>query len=297
VRSSQKGFSLLEILIVTGIMGAIGLLASNAIKGGLNNKRKMDARLKVESMTFDALRLMATDLERAFHYQYALYEIDKQAMINRKPTPAQNGQYTPPADQLPPPPERLTQFIGKADQLNFTTLNHQRTVANSQESNIVEVGYYVNDCKSRVTDKTSKCLWRRSSAYIDNDVTRGGVSTMLLDDVSELKFEYLSEDVNDKEWHSTWLSDANGDARTQNTFPQLVRITLVIYDKDSKDIGKFKETIIAPIRFPNNIDPAKRFGNAPATYNPATDPQNQQQPPGPQQNPQNPQNPINPGGH
>ena len=74
----------------------------------------------------------------------------------------------------------------------------------------------------------------------------------------------------------------------------MVRITLEVYDKDSKDIGKFKQTIIAPIRFPNNIDPAKRFGTNQATYNPATDPQVQQQQQG---GPQNPQNPVTPGGH
>jgi prepilin-type N-terminal cleavage/methylation domain-containing protein len=262
--ANQRGFSLLEILIVTALMAMIALLASNAIKNGLQNKRKIDARLRVESMTFDALRLMSTDIERAFHYQYTLYEIDKQALSDRKPHPMQpNGSYALDPNELPPPPERLTQFIGKGDQIHFTTLNNQRTVANSPESNISEVGYYVNDCKSRLTDKTSKCLWRRSALQLDNDVTRGGESTLLLDNVSLLKFEFLSDDVNDKEWHTQWISDSNGDARTQNNFPQMVRITLEIYDPDSKDIGKFRQTVIASIRFPNNIDPAKRFGGAP----------------------------------
>ncbi len=84
-KMTNAGFSLLEILIVTSIMGVIALLASNAIKNGLNNKTKMDARLRVESSVFDALRLMATDIERAFHHQYALYEIDKQAIAATPP--------------------------------------------------------------------------------------------------------------------------------------------------------------------------------------------------------------------
>lgn len=261
---NQKGFSLLEILIVTAIMGVIALLASNAIRNGLQNKKKMDARLRVESMTFDALRLMATDIERAFHYQHALYEIDKQAIIKKKPRPAADGTYAADPNELPPAPEHLTQFIGKPEQIHFTTLNHQRTVANSPESNIVEVGYYINDCKSRLTDKTSRCLWRRSSLFLDNDVTRGGENTLLLSNVSELKFEFLSDDSSDKEWRPQWLTDSNGDARTQNMFPLMVRITLEVHDKDSKDIGKFRQSVIASIRFTNNIDPAKRFGGAPA---------------------------------
>ncbi len=254
-------------------MAVIGLLASNAIRGGMQNKRKLDARLTVETSVFDALRLMATDVERAFHYQYALYEIDKQAITKKKPRPAQDGAYVNDPNELPPPPERLTQFIGKADQVHFTTLNHQRTVANSHESNIVEVGYYINDCKSRVTDKTSRCLWRRNSLTLDNDVTRGGESTLLLDNVTDFKLEYLNEDFNDKEWRSTWISDANGDARTQNKFPLMVKITLEIHDKDSKDIGKFRQTVITTVRFPNNIDPAQRFGGGAPKTGTAADPQ------------------------
>lgn len=278
---SQKGFSLLEILIVLGILAVMALIASRAIKGALLNKSKIDARLKTETVVFDALRIIATDVERAFHYQYALYELDRQVVLQQQraqgQAQAQGGGGQPQAFAanndftLPAPPERLTQFIGKGEQLHFTTLNHQRTTANSQESNQAEVGYYLADCKSRITDKTSRCLWRRSSSVIDNDVTRGGPATPLVEHVSQLKFDYLSEDPNDKEWKSDWLSDNNGNANTQNMFPSMVRIFLEVHDKNNKGIGKFSQTIITTVRFPNNIDPAKRFapaGAAAAGLNP-----------------------------
>jgi prepilin-type N-terminal cleavage/methylation domain-containing protein len=272
---SSRGFSLLETLIVLGILSVVAVISSRAIKGALLNKNKIDGRLKVETVVFDALRIMATDIERAFHYQYALYEIDRQTIAAQQAgaNPAggvgvQPNPNTPGALQMPPPPERLTQFIGKEEQLHFTSLNHQRTVANSQESNQNEVGYYLADCKSRITDKTSRCLWRRSSSVIDNDVTRGGQAIPMVENVSELKFSYLSEDPNDKEWKRDWLSDSNGSANTQNFFPNMVKITLEIHDKDNKEVGKFKQTIIATVRFPNNIDPARRFAPAAAPQNP-----------------------------
>lgn len=269
---NSKGFSLLETLIVLGILAVMSLIASRAIKGALLNKGKIDARLKTETVVFDALRIMATDVERAFHYQYALYEMDMQVLTQQRQAQGQAqipGQPFPPPQQaqfgdnndftLPGPPERLTQFIGKTDQLHFTTLNHQRTTANAQESNQSEVGYYLAECKSRLTDKSSRCLWRRSSTVIDNDVTRGGPATPLVENVSQLKFDYLSEDPNDKEWKSDWVSDNNGNANTQNMFPNMVRIFLEVHDKNNKNIGKFSQTIITTIRFPNNIDPARRF--------------------------------------
>lgn len=262
---NSRGFSLLETLIVLGILAVMALISSRAIKGALLNKAKIDARLKTETVVFDSLRIIASDIERAFHYQYALYELDRQVIAQQIQSSQQGGQ-PPPNDPdaltLPPPPERLTQFIGKTDQLHFTTLNHQRTVANAQESNQVEVGYYVDSCKSRVSDKTSRCLWRRSSTQIDNDVTRGGPATPLVENVNELKFEYLSEDPNDKEWKREWVSDNNGTPNTKNSFPNMVKVTLSVHDKDNKEMGKFSQTIIASVRFPNNIDPARRFAPA-----------------------------------
>ena len=271
-QTKSRGFSLLETLIVLGILAVMALIASRAIKGALLNKNKIDARLKTETVVFDALRIVATDVERAFHYQYALYELDRQVIsqqiqsqegaIPGQPPPQVATTVDGEDLALPPPPERLTQFIGKDDQLHFTSLNHQRTTFNAQESNQSEVGYYLADCKSRVTDKTSRCLWRRASTLIDNDVTRGGMATPLVENVSDFHFEYLSEDPNDKEWRKSWLTDNNGTPQTQNMFPSMVRVVLEVHDKDNKEIGKFRQTIIATIRFPNNTDPAKRFAPA-----------------------------------
>jgi prepilin-type N-terminal cleavage/methylation domain-containing protein len=268
ILKSRSGFSLLEILIVTALMGAIALIASRAIKNGLTTKKKLDARLKVESMVFDALRLMSTDVERAFHYQHALYEIDRASLAsqpnpNDPPPPGGNPSDLNPNQQaLQAPPIRLTNMVGKEESLHFTTLNHYRTTANSPESNQIEVGYYLENCKSRVTREESKCLWRRSSTIIDNDVTRGGDATPLVENVTEFKLEYLSENINLKEWKRDWVTDQNGSIDTQNLFPVMVKVTLAIENKKEKVLNKFKQTVIATVRSPNNMDPSKRFASA-----------------------------------
>lgn len=261
------------------ILGGIAVIASQAIKNGVNTKKKLDARLRVESMVFDALRVISTDIERAFHYQFALYEIDRAAVAAQKPEqqPGQPPQPNPNDPTAQQPPARLTNMIGKDSSLHFTTLNHYRTTANSQESNQIEVGYYIENCKSRVTRKESRCLWRRSSNIIDDDVTRGGDATPVIENISEFKLEYLSEDINVKEWKSEWVTDRNGNTNTRNIFPAMIKITIAIENKDDKSIPKFKQTIIASVRTPNNVDPAKRFGSG--QQQGGQNPNQQQQPP------------------
>lgn len=247
-------------MIVTVIMAFMAMIGSRSVKTAMQNKKKIDARLKTETVVFDALRLMSTDIEKAFHYQYTLFEMERQAVTKvMAANPPQPGQPNPMQNLVVP--ERRTQLIGKSDSLHFTTINHQRTTANAQEGNQIEVGYYLNSCKSRISGKSSTCLWRRYSIVIDNDVTRDGVATPLVENVTQLKFEYMSDSNNNKEWRDRWLTDANGDNVTQNMFPYLVRITLEVHDKESKDIAAFKQTVVSNIRFTNNQDPAKRFAS------------------------------------
>lgn len=274
-RNQQKGFSLFEILIVMVIMATLATISSNAIRTAMKNKKKIDARLRVEAMVFDCLKIMASDIEKAFHYQQPLYEIDKAVLSSQQKTnpdgSPQQPQFNPqnpqnPQSQLGPKPLKLTQFLGKAQSLHFTTLNNQRITANAQESNLIEVGYTLANCKSRLTEKSGPCLWRRSSIVVDNDVSRGGTSTAMIENVTKFELEYLSEAVEEKEWKKEWLSDQNGSSTTRNQFPSLVKITIEVHDKASKEIGKFSQTIIANVRFPNNTDPAVFFAN-PSTTN------------------------------
>lgn len=287
---NNKGFSLIEILVVMTIMAVFATIASNAIKTALMNKKKIDARLRIESRVFDALRIMATDLEKAFHYKNPFYEIERNALItanqaqnNNNQNNQNNNPQNPQQVQIPPRPPILTQFIGKEQSIHFTTLNHFRSVANSQESDQIEVGYFLKNCRSRGNKdgESSQCLWRRTAITIDDEVDKDGKDVVLIENVETFKLEYLSEDINLKEWKSTWQSDRNGDADTRGKFPSLVKITLAIEDPQ-KAIGIFKQTVIANLRFPNNEDPAKTFQSV---NNPNQ--QNQQNPP----NNQNPQNP------
>lgn len=268
--NNEKGFSLLEIIIVMTIMGVFATIAARSIKTATNNKKKIDARLRIESSVYDTLRIISTDLEKAFHFTNPFYELDKYALTaastkksgtnNNANAQQVTGQQQGQAVSIPPRPPILTQFIGKENNVHFTTLNHFRTVSDSAESRQVEVGYFLKNCrpKGKKDGKSTPCLWRRSALTIDDDVTDGGKAVVLLENVKIFQLEYMSEDPNQRDWQDQWQSDRNGSSTTQGKFPQLIKITLRVEDA-GKAIAAFQQTIIASVRFPNNANPEQLF--------------------------------------
>ena len=50
----------------------------------------------------------------------------------------------------------LTHFIGDEDEMHFTSLNNVNLMAGAQESDQMEVSYYVENCRGRINKKKSK---------------------------------------------------------------------------------------------------------------------------------------------
>lgn len=256
--SQQKGFTLIEVLITIGILGMMTILATQSIQQAIKSKVKIQGQIDDVSRMRDALRLIEADINEAFHYR----DVEKELMdlVNKK-TPA-NPAAPGVAPNIPavftPPPEAprvdpTTQFVGSSDALNFVTMNNARMVRNMKQADFIEVGYSLKSCKGLNVEQTSsECLWRRSTSWVDEDVTKGGDEVVLLENVSEFKLRYIGKGKDD--WVGDWRSDQGGDAVTKNHFPTAVEVSLTVERKDPKS-GKNKKysmQIVAQVRFPNN---------------------------------------------
>ena len=258
----NKGFTLVEVIMAMFIMSALTVLVSGAIRSSVKNKQKLSNRIYVQSMLYDTLRIMKMDIERAFNYKDVFYQIERQA-IQKMNAAKNNGanqqqqqqQQQQAGLQLPPPPPKLTHFLGEINSIHFTSLNHFRTNYNAQESNQMEVGYFVDSCISRATKKASKCLWRRHQTHIDDEVDEGGEKSVIAENVADFKLSYRGDDFqkdSEPEWVDRWRSDRKGRPDHRDKFPHQVRILLKLED-DSKSGGTtLKETIVVNIHFPNN---------------------------------------------
>lgn len=270
-KCSQQGFTLIELMITMAILATLTTLTAQSISQSVKAKIKLQDQIDDVSRMRDAVRLIERDVNLAYHYR----DIEKELkdLLKKKNNPASTqtpaAPSTPPATQ-PEVPEKqpeaprkdpATHFVGNNDSVNLVTMNNARTVRNTRQADFIEVGYSLKDCKSLRKDQSnSKCLWRRSSPYVDLDVTKGGDEVVLLENITEFKLRYIGKGKQD--WVSDWRTDAQGDGATKGKFPLAVEISLTVERKVKGKGKKYSMQIIAPIHFPNNPEDTT---NAPRT--------------------------------
>jgi prepilin-type N-terminal cleavage/methylation domain-containing protein len=276
MKKSSAGFTLIEVMITVGILAFMTILATQSITQALKSKTKIQDQIDDVSRMRDALRLIEGDINEAFHYRDVEKELTD--LANKKPaTNAAAGAAGAPGNpyaQAAPPPvtptpfveapriDPVTQFVGSNESLNFVTMNNARMVRNMKQADFIEVGYSLESCKAVGGEQnSSQCLWRRSTSWVDDDVTKGGDRVVLLENVSEFKLKYIGKGKDD--WVTEWRSDQGGDTVTKNNFPTSVEVSLSVTRKDAKT-GKNKKysmQIVAQIRFPNNEEPKDANAN------------------------------------
>jgi len=272
---ARRGFTLIEVMITITILGTLTILAAQAISQAIKSKVKLQDQIDDVSRMRDAIRLMERDINLAFHYrdvESELYVLENSKTANANPTTAAAATATAstangitfgspginPKDPTFPTGEvirvsPITQFIGAIDSVSFVTMNSARMVRNVHQGDFIEVGYSLKDCRSlKEGGSNSKCLWRRSSPYVDLDVTKGGEDQVLLENITEFKLRYFGKGKPD--WVTEWRTDDGGDSATKGKFPQAVEISVTSEKKDKGKTKKYSMQVVVPIHFPNNPD-------------------------------------------
>ncbi|MGZ3816978.1 MAG: type II secretion system protein GspJ [Bdellovibrio sp.] len=251
---NKRGFTMIELMITITILSTLTVLTAQAINQAMKAKIKLQDQIDDVSRMRDAVRLIERDINLAYHYRDIEKEL--QDIIKKKNNPTTNP--TPGQATLQPQQRKEverqdpeTHFVGDGESINFVTMNNARTVRNTHQADFVEVGYSLKDCKNLRDDKgSSKCIWRRSSPFVDTDVTKGGDEIVLLENVSEFKLRYIGKGKQD--WNSDWRTDAQGDAVTKGKFPQAVEVSVTVEKKNKGKGKKYSMQMVVPIHFPNN---------------------------------------------
>lgn len=273
-----QGFTLIELVIALMLLTFLSVFTAQSIQKALQNKRKMQADIDRSARLRGTLSVMERDLRLALNHHDMGIELHNLA-VNLTPSttgatgtgttgpgssnPGTIGQgVTGPATSAPTGNPNfqakkevmLTQFIGEAEKLNFASKSLVRLDRDSHTSDVGEIGYFIKTCRSRLeANKSSECLWRRTSPIIDTEPLLGGTETPLLEDVKELKFRYLGP-LKPEEWQDRWDSSTNGPAETRGILPFAVEITLEISEKTTGGAKNLRMTTVAAIHNPNNLE-------------------------------------------
>lgn len=269
---SQKGFTLIEVVIAMSIMAFLTVMVSQSMRRSTDFKTKIQKNIDQRSAINSAMRIIERDINLAFHYQDINTEVLKE--IEKKKKSASGGGRKPgpdgklgTADDIIDPAGGggaiyqnfkireipvHTVFVGAKESIHFTNLNNITVQPGEKVSDQQEVGYFVKNCKSLVNPEVStKCLWRRTSPFIDDKVEEGGTETVLIENVKKFELRYFGKEKED--WVDTWDSSPdNNDDTLKNKFPSAVEVTLTI-EQNKKEVSAIR---VVALRFPNNIEPA-----------------------------------------
>lgn len=266
---SQRGFTLIEIMIAITIMAALTVFTAKSVQDALRNSSKYRRQISEASELRDVLSVIEKDINLAFHHRNIqkeiLDEIESEKQGGNNSANSSSGA-TANANQEKEVPN-YTRFLGEESSLHFTTLNNPRTISDSKVSDQAEVSYYLAPCRKRGTNiRDQKCLWRRTSPIIDDDIEAGGIATPILEDLNAFELQYIGDAEEgsltaEPEWVERWDSKSSDLTNTTGKFPNAVAIKLTVNRKIGKKAVQQSLETVASLRFPNNQKPKKQGEN------------------------------------
>ena len=226
-RSTNAGFTLLELLVAIAVLAMISTLIYSAFAGMRSSKEGIERLNDRHHEGREAMRRLTRELQSAYISKHR--PADTGAMVVN------------------------TAFVGKrgtpADRIDFNSFSSRRYDRDSHVSDQCELSYYgARDPKNPdVLD-----LVRRIDAYPDIEPDKGGRVDVVATDIDLFDLEYLDALTGlwAEEWDSTQATDQ------PDRLPIQVRITLVLNGGRRKaterahDMLKYVTKVAIPMNHP-----------------------------------------------
>ena len=209
-RSAEAGFTLLEIMLSMGILASMSVFAITAISNQLEIRNKLAGTNESQHGLNSAMSHVFEDVRHA----YVLSKADSVA-ANVSSRPVKPG------------------FVGKNETLYFSAQNFNSLAANSPESNLAMVRYYIRE---DAKDPSKKMLVRVVDTTFKESIERAGVGDeqVLLRDLKDFKVTYW----NGQDWAQEWDTNS-GD--TSGKMPKMVKIKITVNSPLTEDQKQKRE--------------------------------------------------------
>ncbi|HSN90914.1 MAG TPA: type II secretion system protein GspJ [Anaeromyxobacteraceae bacterium] len=186
-----RGFTLLELLVAIGITAALAAM----VAGSFARLDRIAEEARAQQERLGTARLALSRMAREIRMAFVSDQFDA-------------TRYR----------ERPTLFVGREDDLLFTTFAHERLWKDAKESDQAVVEYALD----RDPDAPGEeALFRREKVHLDDDPERGGARDVACPRVERIRFQYW--DRRRGEWTREWSTRTTERA---NDLPTRVRIEL-----------------------------------------------------------------------
>ncbi len=189
--STPAGFTLLEVVVSIGILVVILTI----IYGAFNSSMKAFTAMENRGDAYGQARLVLNRMsEEIASIYFSTSEKSNTGLLGED-----RDEYDLPADSL-----------------HFTSLSHVRWVRDSKESELSEIGYYLE------TDRETETsfLFRREDWNVDGTLEEGGMALELAEGIDGLNFRYHDGE----EWVDDWDSEA------RKGLPKAIEVVLLMSD-------------------------------------------------------------------
>ena len=210
----RHGFTLMEVVIAIAITSFIGVVIGVSFNTTIQNKEIIESQSEHYRMLRTAMNRMVREIGAAY-------------VSDRYDSKRYRDAY-----------DRPTNFVGKRDQLLFSTLSHQRLYGDAKESDQMVVEYIVKSSPDPKA-KGRLDLVRREKALLEERMERGGSEDSLFEGAKKIEFQYWNSER--KQWEDEW--DTRRTER-KTILPTRVKITLTAVDESGKDVKYTTQTRI-----------------------------------------------------
>jgi general secretion pathway protein J len=202
----RAGFTLIEVVIAIAITSFIGVVIGVSFNTTIQNKDIIEGQAEHYRMLRAAMNRMVREIGSAYV----------------------SDRYDP--KRYRDAFDRPTNFVGKRDQLLFTSLAHQRLYADAKESDQMVVEYSVKTSPDSKA-KGRQDLVRREKVLLEERMERGGTEDVLFEGAKKLEFQYWNSER--KQWEDEWDTRR---AERKSILPTRVKITLTAIDENGKEV-------------------------------------------------------------
>lgn len=220
-RVSQRGLTLVEVLVALAVLAMIGVLLYGAFDSLAHGKKAESVRGDRARQGRQATLRMTRELQSAFLSMHNPGNIALQT--------------------------RVVAFVGQNsqpfDRVDFQAFAHRRIEGNSHESDQAEIGYFA----AADPDVDGKMdLVRREQAPPDMDAKKGGIVNVLCEDIEAFDVRYL--DPQTTQWLEAW--DTTQALGQQGRLPLEIRITLTLKHVPAGVQSTYTTKFMMPMQMP-----------------------------------------------